>query len=695
MPNRLANEKSPYLLQHATNPVDWYPWGDEAFARARAEGKPVFLSVGYAACHWCHVMERESFENEDTAKALNDSFVSIKVDREERPDVDSVYMDAVQALTGHGGWPMSVFLTPEGKPFFGGTYFPPEDRPGMLGFPRVLQAVLDAYRGRRDQVNDTAESVLQHVTQAMTARSSSDDPLDSSVLDGAFDLLATTFDRTNGGFGTAPKFPQPMLIEFLLRHRLRTGSEDAASMIETTLANMARGGIWDHLAGGFSRYSTDARWLVPHFEKMLYDNAQLALAYLHAFQSDRRSSYRSVVDQTLEFLLRDMRSPLGGIYSTLDADSEGEEGRFYAWNREEVEAAVGVDDAKIIVQAYGVTDSGNFEHERSVLSRVLGPTELADALGTPILEAEKALDSARKKLLEARGRRVWPARDEKIIAGWNGLALRALAEAGATLIRPDFVKAATEVAGFVLTYLRREDGRLLRSYKDGASAAPAYLEDHAFVANGMLSLYESTFDRRWLDEAITLADAMLEHFWDTGEGMFFDTGNDIVDSLLVRPRTILDNAIPSGGANGTELLLRLSSLTGDDRYRSVATKALQGVHEHLGRHPSAVGYWLCALDRHLATPKEIAIVGPLDDERTQALLGIVYERYLPNKIVVAAGPEAVRDLDDLPVMDGKSMVNGLPTAFVCEHFVCMLPVTDPEALAAQLGSGSGEPTAFA
>ena len=695
MPNRLANEKSPYLLQHANNPVDWYPWGDEAFSRAESEGKPVFLSVGYAACHWCHVMERESFENEDTAALLNERFVSIKVDREERPDVDAVYMDAVQALTGSGGWPMSVFLTPNGKPFFGGTYFPPEDRPGMLGFPRVLRAVLDAYVGRRDQVDKMGDSVLQHIEQAMTARTPADASLDVSVLDEAFDRLATTFDQTNGGFGTAPKFPQPMLIEFLLRHRLRTGSDDADSMIEKMLGGMARGGIYDHLGGGFARYSTDAQWLVPHFEKMLYDNAQLALAYLHAYQLMGHSSYRVVVEKTLNYLSREMRSPSGGIYSALDADSEREEGRFYVWNQDEVVAALGAEDGLIFNMAYGVSEDGNFEHGRSVLSRILDPQKLARTLGTSISEAEGRLDAAWTRLLAARSSRVWPARDEKILTGWNGLALRAFAEAGVSLSRQDFIDVSTEIAEFVLKELKRGDDRLLRSYKDGPSSVPGYLEDYAFLGNGLLSLYEATFDRRWLDEAIALADTMLDRFWDLGETMFFDTGNDFSDSLLVRPRTVLDNAIPSGGANATELLLRLSSLTGDDRYRSVATGALRGVHEHMNKYPGAVGYWLCALDLYLATPKEIAVVGPLEDERTKALLDTVYERYMPNKIVVAAGPEEVWDLDDLPVMDGRSMVNGMPTAFVCEHFVCKLPVTDPGALAVLLDAPSDGPTVFA
>ena len=696
MPNRLANEKSPYLLQHAGNPVDWYPWGDEAFARARAEGKPVFLSVGYAACHWCHVMERESFENEETAAALNASFVSVKVDREERPDVDAVYMDAVQALTGHGGWPMSVFLTPDGKPFFGGTYFPPEDRPGMMGFPRVLRAVLDAYQGRRQQVDETAETVLQHIRQAMTARNDAgEDPLGPALLDGAFERLTATFDRTNGGFGTAPKFPQPMLIDFLLRQNLRTGNEDAKSMAESALDGMARGGIHDHLGGGFARYSTDAQWLVPHFEKMLYDNAQLALAYLHAYQLTSRPSYRRVVEETLEYLARDMSSAEGGVYSALDADSEGEEGRFYVWSRDEVEAAVGAEDARTITLAYGVSEEGNHEHGRSVLSRVLGPDELGAALGLTAAEAEARLEAARLRLWEAREPRVWPARDEKVLAGWNGLALRAFAETGPALDRRDLTSVAVGIAEFVLGRMRRDDGRLLRSYRDGASPVPGYLEDHAFLANGLLSLYEATFDRRWLDEATALVEAVLERFWDAESRMFFDVGSDAGDSLLIRPRTVLDNAVPSGGANAAEMLLRLSSLTGDERYRSVAREALEGVREYLSRYPGAVGYWLCALDLYLSTPKEIAVVGPLEDEGTRDLLRVVYERYMPNRVVVAAGPDEVWDLEDLPLMDGRSMVNGLPTAFVCEHFVCKLPVTDPEALAGQLDAEAPPPAAFA
>ena len=684
MPNHLINETSPYLLQHADNPVDWRPWGEEALAQARAENKPVFLSIGYSACHWCHVMAHESFENKDIAKLLNDNFISIKVDREERPDIDAVYMDAVQALSGHGGWPLSVFLTPDGKPFFGGTYYPPEDRPGMPGFPRVLESVLDAYRSRRDQIQEAGGAVVDHVRRAMAVSSESGSLLTPELLSSAFNRISASFDRANGGFSTAPKFPQSMLLEFLLRYDSRDGDSQARSMVETTLERMAQGGVYDQLGGGFHRYSTDARWLVPHFEKMLYDNALLALTYLHAHQVTGRDDFRGIVEETLAFLLREMHSPEGGFYSTLDADSEGEEGIFYVWSKPEIEEALAPEDATLFLQAFGVTDGGNFEEtSRTVLSRVISSEDLASAHSLSVKEIDAALARGRNKLLALRGQRVPPDRDEKILTSWNGLLLRSLAEAAATLDRTDFEGAATALADFLLTAMRRDDRRILHSYKDGQARLLGYLEDYAFLANGLLSLFETTFDRRWLDESIAITKAMVDLFWDPSDGAFYDTGKD-AEALVVRPRTVLDNATPSGGAAATELLLRLSALTGDDRYRSIATSALHGMYSHITRFPGAVGHWLGVLDFYLATPKEIALIGPLQDPGMRALVATVHRRYMPNKVVVAVPPEQVFDWDDLPVLDGRMMVNGLPTAFVCENFVCKLPVTDPEALDAQL-----------
>ena len=685
MPNGLINETSPYLLQHADNPVDWYPWGDEAFTQAREGDKPVFLSIGYSACHWCHVMERESFENAEIAKRLNDDFVCIKVDREERPDIDAIYMDAIQALSGHGGWPLSAFLTPDGKPFFGGTYYPPEDRPGMPGFPRVLDAVLDAYRSRRDQIAEASNTVMTHVQQAMTvAPQAGQASLNTDLLSDAFGRISSSFDSVSGGFGAAPKFPQPMLLDFLLRYAQRENASDALSMVEATLMRMADGGIYDHLGGGFHRYSTDAHWLVPHFEKMLYDNALLALTYLHGYQVTSRDEFRTVVEETIDFLLREMRGSDGGFYSTLDADTEGEEGRFYIWSKEEVTATLPAEDATLFSQAFGVTDGGNFEGtKQSVLNRVVSVDDLVSAHGLTTQEVTSALSTAQGKLLTIRQERTSPARDEKVLTSWNGLVLRALAEAAGALDRDDLRDAATQLGDFLLTHMRREDGRILRSYKDGQARIAGYLEDYAFLANGLLSLFEVTFERRWLDEAIGITDAMIDLFWASSDGIFYDTGTDAED-LVVRPRSVLDNAIPSGGSSATDILLRLSALTGDDRFRTIAETALQGAHTHITRFPGAVAQWLNALDFYLATPKEIALIGPLSDPGTQALLSTIHQRYMPNKVVVAVPPEEVFDWDDLPVLDGRAMVNGLPTAFVCENFVCKLPVTDPEALEAQL-----------
>ena len=683
-PNRLINETSPYLVQHANNPVDWFPWGPEALAMAQEQGRPIFLSIGYSSCHWCHVMERESFENEDTARLLNENFVSIKVDREERPDIDSVYMDAVQALSGHGGWPLSVFLTPDGAPFFGGTYYPPEDRPGMPGFPRVLHTVIEAYRTRKDEIKGAGENIVDHLRRATVAVSGPEALLTPDLLTEAFTNLQGVYDAVNGGFMTAPKFPQPMLIDLLMRHVNSTEDAVARNMLENTLSHMAAGGLYDQLGGGFHRYSTDAQWSVPHFEKMLYDNALLVGAFLHGYQVTGREDFRVVVEQTLDFLFNEMRSLDGGFYSTLDADSEGEEGKYYVWTLGEIMETLPSGDADLFCQAYGVTEAGNFEqaHE-SVLNRVATDEDLAERNGGSVEDVQASLRNSGALLLESRARRIRPMRDEKILTGWNGMLLRSLSEAAGALNRADYRAGADALADFLTSRMRRDDGRLLRSFKDGEARIPAYVEDYAHMGNGLMSAFELTFDRRWLDEAVSLANDILELFWDDEAAIFYDIGSD-AEPLVVRPRTVLDNATPSGGASATELLLRLAALTGMERYRVAAERAMRSVHMYMSRYPTAVGHWLGALDFYLGSQKEIAFIGNRDEADLNALLASLNGRYLPNKVVVAATPDEAFEWDDLPVLDGRAMINGQATAYVCENFVCKLPVNSVEAFLEQL-----------
>ena len=658
MSNRLARATSPYLLQHADNPVDWHEWGPEAFDRARAEDKPILLSVGYAACHWCHVMERESFEDQDTARIMNERFVSVKVDREERPDVDAIYMDAVQALTGQGGWPMTVFLTPDGDPFFAGTYFPNEDRQGMPSFRRILLAVSEAWRERREDLLGQGKKVVDAISRAPT---SSVDPLTEDLLRGAFDSLRQGFDPDWGGFGPAPKFPQPMTLELLLRLDAR-GWEGARDMLSATLDRMAAGGIYDHVGGGFHRYSTDRTWLVPHFEKMLYDNAQLARVYARASQVTGSDRYRAVAEETLDYLLRDLRHPEGGFFSSEDADSEGVEGKFYAWEWDDLVAEVGQD----VAAALGAGPEGNWEGT-NVLWRPSGEVEVPD--------------DARRRLLAARERRVRPAADDKVLAGWNGLAISALAVTGRAFGRSDYVKAAVAAADFVLSGLRRDDGRLLRAWRDGRTSGPAYADDHALMAAACLDLYESTFDERWFEEARRLAGDLVRLFSDQERGGFFQTGTD-AERLVLRPKELFDNAVPSGNSVAAEVLLRLSLLTGEAEHERAGVSALRAVRDLLDRAPTAFGTALGALDLYLGPSREVAIVGDPDDPRTNALVAELWSRYLPRTVWAAgaSGAEA-----RVPLLEGRQAVDGQPAAYVCERFVCQRPVTEPDALAAQLG----------
>jgi uncharacterized protein len=656
MTNRLAAATSPYLLQHADNPVDWFEWGQEALDRARRDDKPILLSVGYAACHWCHVMERESFEDEETARIMNEHFVSVKVDREERPDLDAIYMDAVQAMTGQGGWPMTVFLAPSGEPFFAGTYFPKEDRLGMPAFRKVLLAVATAWRDRRRDLLAQGKRVVEAISARPAAAA---EPLGRDLLDGALDALRRAFDPEWGGFGPAPKFPQPMTLELLLRLDAR-GAPDALDMLATTLDRMAAGGIYDQVGGGFHRYSTDRRWLVPHFEKMLYDNAQLASVYLHAHQVTGRERYRAVAEETLDYLLRDMRHSEGGFFSAQDADSEGVEGRYYVWSWNELVQVAGQDTARWL----GASSSGNWEG-----SNVLHRTDDAEPTGWPEL---------RRALHDRRSSRVAPATDDKVLAGWNGLAIAAFAEAGRTLGRFDYVEAATAAADFVLSALR-DDGRLLRAWRDGRTSGPAYAEDHALLGLACLDLYQTTFRDRWFAEATGLADDLIRLFHDREGGGFYQTGSD-AEGLVLRPKELFDNAVPSGNSAAADLLLRLSLLTGEPRYERAGESALRAVRDLLPRAPTAFGTALGAVDLLVGPSREVAVVGPAGDSRTEALLDEIRRRYLPNVVVAWSSGDG----SSVPLLAGRSLVDGKPAAYVCERFVCRRPVTEASELARSL-----------
>jgi hypothetical protein len=739
--NRLVHETSPYLLQHAHDPVDWHPWGPEALALARELDRPIFLSIGYAACHWCHVMARESFRDPETAAQLNDGFVSVKVDREERPDLDAVYMDAVQALTGSGGWPMSVFLTPDGRPFYGGTYFPPDRRHGLPSFRDVLAGIAEAWRERRADVEQAGSAVADAVAGAMASRPVKPDALGPGTLRAACAALATDFDARNGGWGGAPKFPQPMAIEFLLRHHAATGDAEALAMALRTLDRMADGGIRDHLGGGFARYATDAVWLVPHFEKMLSDNAQLARAYLHAWRATGDARYLDVAMETLDFLLREMTLPDGAFAASLDADTDGEEGATYTWTAAEVEevlaeadveasprgtaggatgregpgaprGATGPDGtatgpggtpagpalplAMLFREAYGITDGGNWEG-RTVLSRVRDDATLAARFGIQPEHVAAALARARAALLVRRDARSQPARDDKAIVAWNGLAIGALADAARLLGRgPEDARAdayrtaAARAAGAVLAAAVDADGRLRRSWKDGRQGSAATLEDEADLADGLLALYAATFDERWYLAAHARGAAILAHFRDPAGG-FFDTADD-AEALVVRPRSVQDNAVPSGGAMAAFVLLRLAAYCGEADEDDAARTAIAGVGDLAGRHPLAFAWWLVAADLAVRGVDEVAIVGDPAEPETLALLDVTRRSLLP-RAVVACAPDPAASA--IPLLQARFALGGRPTAFVCRDFACRRPVTQPQALEALLAAEEPPPSPLA
>ncbi len=657
MANALAHETSPYLLQHRDNPVDWLPWGEEALRRALEEDRPLLVSIGYSACHWCHVMERESFEDAGTAALMNERFVCVKVDREERPDVDAIYMEAVQAMTGHGGWPLNVFITPEQIPFFGGTYFPPEPRMGMPSWQQVLGAVADAWEGRREEIREQGARMAQRL-QGGALLAPSEEPMDAASLDAAVAALRSSFDSVNGGWGGAPKFPAASVIEFLLRR-------GEPQMALYTLRSMASGGINDQVGGGFARYSVDPTWTVPHFEKMLYDNALLARAYVHGWQASGDALLRRTAEETLEWALREMRAPEGGFYSALDADSEGVEGKFYVWALEELEEVLG-DDAPAAIEWFGATRRGNFEGTNVLESRGAEPE--------PEVRAR-----IRARLLQAREQRVRPGLDDKRLASWNALMISALADAGAVLGRPDLLDAARAAAAFVLERMRDPDGRLLRTFNNGEARLNAYLEDHGYLLEALLTLYEATFEERWFTEARALADTIVDRFADPDNGGFFSTSADH-EALVARRKDLEDAPIPSGGSAAAFGLLRLAALTGEASYEEHALSHLRLLHEIAPQHPAAFGHLLQALDFHLSPTREVALAG--DPEGVAALAVVVREQLRPH-LVLAGGPGG----GAVPLMEGRAAVEGRAAAYVCERFACLRPVTGADELRALLAAG--------
>jgi uncharacterized protein len=673
--NRLANETSPYLLQHAHNPVDWFPWGDEAFQKANAENKPILLSIGYSACHWCHVMEHESFEDEKIAALMNDLFVSIKVDREERPDLDEIYMNAVQMLTGRGGWPMTVFLTPERKPFYGGTYFPPEDRQGMPGFPRVLMGVAQAYREKPQDVEKSVGQILSAL-ERMSQSQESKVAFSLEAIAESAEQISRAYDSDHGGLGRAPKFPNAGVYELFLRHYDQSKNQRFLEMVTHTLTKMAQGGIYDHLGGGFHRYSVDEKWLVPHFEKMLYDNAQLVRIYAQLYCVTRDELFKNVTEETLDYLLREMLHSEGGFYSTQDADSEGEEGKFFIWSPQEVNQILGEEAGEIFSRIYDVSDFGNFEG-RNILHPILTLEQASKLFKKDPKEIAVLISDSKKKLFQEREKRIKPFRDEKIITSWNGLMLSGLAEAIKISPRQSYLDTVNRTLQFFFSKMFR-DGHLLHTYKDGTAKLLGYLDDYAFMAVGLLDLYEATFDRAQLARAIELADTMVSEFWDEKDGAFFYTGKSH-EQLISRAKPVFDASIPSGNSMATHLLLRLYYLTGREDYLQRAETVLRSYYDAMLSQPFGFAHMLCALDLYLRKPKEIVVIGNRKDANIAELINRIHSIYLPNKTLQLAGPD--ESLEKIsPLLRGKTQLDGKPTVYVCHNFTCSLPVTSWEEI---------------
>ena len=669
--NRLIHETSPYLLQHAHNPVDWYPWGEEALKLAKSEQKPILLSIGYSACHWCHVMERESFENEEIAAIMNELFVNIKVDREERPDLDEIYMNAVQAMTRQGGWPMTVFLTPDLKPFYGGTYYPPEDRYGRPGFPKVMNAVAEAFNEKNEQVLEQAEQVTTQLSQISNLVDPQEHDLTEELMNKAFQHYRSQFDAQYGGFGNAPKFPPSMGLPFLLRYWHHSDNANALEMVETTLQKMARGGIYDQLGGGFHRYSTDEHWLVPHFEKMLYDNAQLVVAYFEAYQATQNTFYRDIGTETLDYVLREMYDAEdGGFYSTQDADSEGVEGKFFVWEPYDVEDIIGEKNAEIFCEYYDITPQGNFEGEN--ILHVQTPQDIfARKLGMDIDELEALLADGRQRLFEERENRIKPGLDDKILTSWNGIMMRGMAMGYQLTGKPEYLNACEKSAEFVLTTLSQDNGLLLRTYRAGKSHLNAYLEDYSYFIAGLIALYEASFEPRWLTEAARLAHLMIDQFGDEEGNGFFFTGK-AHETLIVQSKSAYDGATPSGASMAIHSLLRLAKHLDNQEFYDKAVETLKLYFHQMDVMPSGSGQLLCELAFLLSTPKEVAIIGKKEDAKTGEMLSALHGMYLPNKIVALA---ASTEVTTLPLLVNKSQIDNNTTAYICEDYVCKTPTT--------------------
>ncbi|QDU69626.1 thioredoxin domain-containing protein [Engelhardtia mirabilis] len=677
--NRLARETSPYLLQHAHNPVDWYPWGAEALERARSENRPIFLSVGYSACHWCHVMEHESFENAELARLMNEHFVNIKVDREERPDVDELYMKAVQAMTGQGGWPMSVFLTPQLEPFFGGTYFPPVGRQGMPGFGQILTAIGERWAKDPELLRGQGRKMAQMLSQE--ARAATATSLDEGLLDKSLEQLTENFDATWGGFGDAPKFPHAMDIRLLLRHWKRSGSKPALDMARLTLDRMAEGGVYDQLGGGFHRYSTDERWLIPHFEKMLYDNALLIPAYLEAHLICGEGRYARVARECCEWVLREMVTPEGGFASTQDADSEGVEGKFFAWTQEQLNEVLGPQRGGWAAAWFGVTPDGNFEHGSSALWRHGAPDEVARELGVDVDRLTGAMEGARAELFAAREQRVRPATDDKVLAAWNGLMIGALARAHQVLGDGRYLTAARNAARYLLEGMRQDDGRLFATARHGRAHLDAYLDDYAFTISGLLDLYESDFDPRWIRESLALERVLAERFRDDERGGYFTVGADS-EQLLVRLKNPHDGALPAGIAVHAGNLTRLAALTGRADLDQEASRVIESVGELANRYPMAFGQLLQVVACREAGLREVVVAGAADDPRAAEMLAALRARFDPDRVVALATAEG--DAELLPLLAGRAPKRGEVRGYVCRRGACDLPVDSAAALVAQL-----------
>lgn len=694
-PNHLITEKSPYLLQHAHNPVDWYPWKVETFEKAIKENKPIFLSIGYATCHWCHVMERESFEDEQVAKILNDNFVSIKVDREERPDVDSIYMTVCQMMTGSGGWPLTIIMTSEKKPFFAGTYFPKSGRFGRPGLTDILNQVVDLWKENRDDILKSATEITAHLQKGSENSPMSYDAEEFIVR--AFDTFDNRFDKIYGGFGDAPKFPSSHNLLFLLRYWKRTGDKIAINMVEKTLQKLRQGGIWDHIGYGFHRYSTDREWIVPHFEKMLYDQAMLTLAYTEAFQATKNPIYKDTAEKILEYVMRDMTSPEGGFYSAEDADSEGVEGKFYVWSQKEIKKILDKEDADIFIKFSGIYQEGNFFDEASkektgdnIVHTKNTLVDIADELKLSETELESRMENARKKLFEYRKKRIHPLKDDKILTDWNGLMIAAFAKAARVLGNNKYLVSAAKASKFILTEMKNKDGKLLHRFREGDKSITANLDDYAFMIWGLLELYETTFEPKYLKESLGLSEIIMEYFWDEDKGGFYFTP-EYGEELLIREKTIYDGAIPSGNSVAMYVLLKLGRLTSNPTFEENANKIAEIFAQQVQKMPNAYSFLLLGLDFALGPSFEIVVVGDSDSHETTSMIDELRKHYLPNKVVLFKSTKNEEEISKIAeILKEYKMIENKPTAFVCQEFVCKKPTTDINTMLDQLGEGKKE-----